>query len=252
MPSPDDAPPLSPAREAELRELAERIGHEFKSLTTLDRALCHSSTGNERPDSYERLEFLGDAILGFLVAEELFNRQPEIPEGELTDRRAHIVSRKPLARIADTLQLTSYLIGGRGLREQDRRSDRIRADLVEALIAAVYLDSGIRAARKFVKRHVLPQEKEQAPGPAPRDPKSRLLHHAQVSEMGQPSYKLVRSWGPDHERQFEVAVMLQGEQRATGRGRTKQQAEKEAAARALEALLAEQSEAGEQEPGESA
>lgn len=225
---------LTPARARQLEELAQALGHSFKSLALLDQALCHASTSNQGRSSYERLEFLGDAILGFLVAETLFAQKPEIPEGELTDRRAQIVSRRPLALVADRLKLTSHLIGGRGLRDKDRQSDRIRADLVEAVLAAVYLDGGVRAARKFVKQHVLGHLEVAEGGQTPRDPKSRLLHYAQVHVMGQPRYELLRAWGPDHERHFEVGVLIQDEQLATGSGRTKQDAEKQAASRALD------------------
>lgn len=223
-------------RRRQLAELAERLGHQFRDLTMLDQALCHASTGNQGRENYERLEFLGDAILGFLVADHLFSRKPEIPEGELTDRRAQIVSRKPLSLIADNLGLAKYLIVGRGLREQDHHSRRIRADLVEAVVAAIYLDGGVRAARKFVRRHVLLELAEVTAGPSKRDPKSRLLHYAQVNVMGQPTYELLRAWGPDHERHFEIGVRLQGKQIAVGEGRTKQDAEKAAAACALEEL----------------
>jgi len=233
------------ARLRELRELAQRLGHDFEDLALLDQALCHSSTGNLGRKSYERLEFFGDSILGFLVAEELYSYQPEIPEGELTDRRAQVVSRLPLALVADRLGLSSHLIGGRGLREQDRQSPRLRADLVEAVLAAIYLDGGLEAARDFVIRHAL-SDCEPPRGPVPRDPKSRLLHYAQVNAIGQPSYRLVRTWGPDHERNFEVAVVISAEEIAKGSGRTKQDAEKQAAARALERFQREA--AGDGEP----
>jgi ribonuclease-3 len=239
---------LHPAREQELLALAERLGHRFADLGLLERALCHSSTGNEGRVSYERLEFLGDAILGFLVADVLFHTKPEIPEGELTDRRAQIVSRQPLARVGEALELSRYLIGGRGLRDQDRRSRRILADLVESVVAAIYLDGGVRAARAFLKRHVLPHAGTGTSGPALRDPKSRLLHYAQVRDMGQPRYELEDAWGPDHAREFQVAVYLQGTRIATGSGRTKQAAEKRAAAQALEQLQSEAAPAAEEQP----
>ncbi len=234
--SSSQAESLHPARAQELGQLAGRLGHAFADLFRLERALCHSSTGNERRANYERLEFLGDAILGFLIADELFHHTPEIPEGELTDRRAQIVSRPPLARVGAALDLGSFLVGGRGLREQDRRSHRILADLVEAVCAAIYLDGGLRAARRFVRRHVMPQLEAAGGEPMPRDPKSQLLHFAQVHEMGQPRYALEQTWGPDHEREFEVSVWIGEERIATGRGRTKQAAEKQAAEGALDCL----------------
>jgi ribonuclease-3 len=231
---------LHPARAAELAALARRLGHRFKDLRLLDRALCHSSTGNQRRDNYERVEFLGDAVLGFVVADHVFRREPEIPVGELTDHRARIVSRPPLARIAEDLGLGALLVGGRGLREQDRSSKRILADLTEAVLGAIYLDGGVRAARKFVRAHILSRiPPEAASRKADRDPKSRLLHFAQVSQRGQPTYRVLDARGPDHERIFHVTVELQGEMLGTGQGPTKQAAEMMAARAALEQLQRE-------------
>jgi ribonuclease-3 len=154
-PADDSAGSLEPSRASELAVLAARIGHEFRDVAHLQRALCHASTGNEKKVNYERLEFLGDAILNFLVAEQLFRHRPEIPVGELTELRARLVARQPLALVAVELQLGAALEGGRGLREQDRSSPRILADLVEAVLGAVYVDGGIDAATLFVQRWIL-------------------------------------------------------------------------------------------------
>ena len=224
----------SDARRRSLEQLAERIGHRFRDYGMLERALVHASTGNQQRENYERLEFLGDAVLGFLVAEALHAQKPEIPEGELTDRRARMVSRQPLAAIAEQLGLAAYLEVGRGLREQELQSARILADVVEAVLAAVYLDGGIRAARRFVRRHVLSHELDAAP--VGRDPKSRLLHWAQSRAMGQPVYRVQDMHGPAHERTFTVCVLLQDQLVATGVGRSKQKAEKQAAELALRAI----------------
>ncbi len=231
------------ARGRELQQLASRLGHRFADIALLERALCHSSTGNEGRDNYERLEFLGDAILGFLVADSLFHTTPEIPEGALTDRRARIVSRAPLAAVANSLQLGRYLVGGRGLQERDRQSPRILADLVEAVVAAIYIDGGIEPARRFVRRHVLAADND-LPRPTERDAKSRLLHFAQIHEMGQPRYELDDAWGPDHDLRFRVTVIVGEERVADGSGRTKQAAEKQAAARALQLLQQRRRESG--------
>lgn len=247
MPAPDKKLPA--ARRGQLTDLAQRLGHQFSDLSLLDQALCHASTGNDGRESYERLEFLGDAVLGFLVADHVFAKLPEIPEGELTDQRAQIVSRKPLSRICEKLELDRYLVVGRGLREQDRQSLRIRADLVEAVLAAIYLDGGVRAAREFVGQHVLAEFRDAGHSTNERDAKSRLLHYAQVHVMGQPSYELQRAWGPDHERLFEVAVVLKGEHIASGEGRTKQDAEKQAAAGALDYFRHQAELAGEPDAG---
>ncbi|MCC6672832.1 MAG: ribonuclease III [Planctomycetes bacterium] len=233
--SPDDDP-----RHSELAALALRIGHRFQDPSLLDRALCHASLANDGRPSYERLEFLGDAILNFLVAEHLFRRTPEIPEGQLTDRRSRIVSRDPLAAVEADLGLASHLDVGRGLRDDERGSSRIRADLVEAVLGAVYLDGGIRAARKFVRKHVLARVKaDPDPTAHQRDSKGRLLHHCQVHRLGQPTYRIVHEEGPAHRRTFTVEVALGERTLGTGTGRTRRAAEFEAAAECLQRLHAE-------------
>ncbi|MGA1608651.1 MAG: ribonuclease III [Planctomycetota bacterium] len=232
---PTEPEPRRPA----LRELATRLGHEFRDPTLLERALVHSSMGNAGKASYERLEFLGDAILGFIVAEHLFRLQPEIPEGELTDRRARIVSREPLAEVGRTLRLQDAVEVGRGIRSEELQNARLLADLVEAVLGAIYLDGGIRAARRFVKAHVLDRIPETTiTASKPRDPKSQLLHYAQARGLGQPSYALREATGPDHARTFTVAVHLAGEDLGEGSDRTKRAAEMAAAEAALEALRA--------------
>ncbi len=237
----DDAR-LTEARLSELRAVAERVGHRFEDLGPLQRALCHASTGNDRhkPENYERLEFLGDAILTFLVGEELFRHTPEVPVGELTELRARLVAREPLARIADALGLSAALEGGRGLRAQDRASRRIQADLVEAVLAAIYLDGGIDAARRFVTTWILPglAEAQRLPTPT-RDAKSRISHLAQTLGLGQPTYEIVAETGPPHAPEFEVACRVGGRELGRGIGRTRQAAEKLAASAALEVLRAE-------------
>lgn len=234
---PSERSELHPARRRELKKLATRLGHKFKDLHLLERALCHSSTGNEGKDNYERLEFLGDAVLGFMVAEKLYHRTPEIPVGELTNHRARMVSRPPLATVATAFGLGELLVGGRGLREQDRQSRRILADLTESILGAIFLDGGIRAARKFVRAHILNRvDLEATTSKATRDPKSRLLHKAQTAQLGQPVYRILRTHGPDHQQTFEVAVEIAGERVAVGHGRTKQLAEMMAAEHAIEKL----------------
>ena len=224
-------------RRRALRQLARRLGHCFVDLDLLDRALTHSSTGNDGKRSYERLEFLGDAVLGFLIADLLFRHRAEVEEGQLTDRRARIVSKEPLAELATALGLIEYLEVGRGIREQDRCSPRIRADLVEAVLGAIYLDGGVRAARKFVRTQVWSRHRDTNQAEPPqRDAKSRLLHHVQTLGLEPPLYEVVSMSGPAHQRTFVVAVRVAGELRAEGNGTNKQAAEKAAAARALEGM----------------
>ncbi len=226
------------ARETGLRKVAKVVGHEFASLDNLDRALCHASTGNDGKSNYERLEFLGDAILGFLVADGLYEMEPEIAEGRLTEIRATLVARKPLAEVARTMELVRYLEVGRGIKETDLESDRILADLTEAVLAAVYLDGGIHAARDFVDRHILSRlDMDQVNEQGVRDPKTRLLHFTQKNQLGQPDYEVVRIKGHQHEQEFQVQVEIDGGVRAEGKGTSKRDAEKLAAARALRILI---------------
>ena len=217
-----------------LVELAVRLGHEFDDLDLLDRALTHASMGNEGKKSYERLEFLGDAFLNFAVADVLFRADTEIAEGQLTETRARIVSRKPLAAAAQRLDLVTHLLSGKGLREGERHGERILADLVEAVLGAILIDGGVTAARAFVRRHLLPKGVVADEQTDTKDSKTALLHWCQHRQLGQPCYQLVETTGKQHEQQFVVRALLADGRHAAGRDRTKRAAEKKAA----EALLA--------------
>lgn len=239
MPNRADDDAILAARTQELAALATRIGYTFRRSQLLERALCHASMGNEKKGNYERLEFLGDAILNFLVAEYLFHRRPDVPVGQLTELRARLVARQPLADVGRALALGTALEGGRGLRDQDRASPRILADLAEAVLAAIYLDGGLPAAAAFVERWILPSliEVERHPTP-PRDAKSRILHYAQTRGLGQPTYEVLSEQGPPHDRTFEVGCLVGGRLIARASGKTRQEAEKIAAAASLETLSA--------------
>jgi ribonuclease-3 len=234
MPSTDE--PALRARERALRALAHELGHEFADVGLLDQALTHASMGNEGKSSYERLEFLGDAFLNFAVADVLYRADGEIAEGELTETRARIVSRKPLAAAARRLGLAAHLVSGKGLRDAERHGERILADLVEAVLGAVLIDGGVVAARAFVRRHLLPKQ-ALGGGPEPeKDAKTALLHHCQHHQLGQPRYELVETIGAQHEQEFVVRAKLLDGRGAVGRARTKRAAEKLAAAQLLETL----------------
>ena len=230
-------PDPAAARKRALRQVQKQIGHQFKDADLLDRALSHSSLGNVGLPNYERLEFLGDAILGFLVAEHLYRRKPENPVGDLTERRAALVSRRPLAKVAETLQLSDYLTVGKGLPQDARHSDRILADLVEAVLAAVYLDGGLNAARRFVKHHILAPFQDQILSFRPRiDAKTRLNQLAQAENLGTPEYEVVSASGPDHSPRFRVAVTVGDVTAESAAAKSKLGAEQNAAARALQML----------------
>ena len=229
-PDPDDP------RTRLLLELAERIGHDFARPDLLAEALVHPSMGNERPESYERLEFLGDAVLGFLVSGHLFHRWPDVPEGDLTRMRSAIVSKEPLAAAARTLDLLRYVQVGRGLSSAELQSERILANLFESVLAAIYIDGGVRPARRFVRTHLLAERDDPPPRETPRDPKTMLLHLAQGAGLGQPTYRVEGESGPDHQRVFAIVVELNGEALGRGEGRSKREGERAAATAAMSAV----------------
>lgn len=227
------------ARRRLLRALQQDLGYEFDDLSILDRALTHASTGNEGKPNYERLEFLGDSFLNFAVADALFQREPEIPEGRLTETRATLVSRRPLAAVARKLNLVSHLDVGKGLRESELRSERILADLVEAVLGAIYLDGGVRPARSFVRRFILGNPEGMELAASGVDSKTALLHFCQHHKLGQPKYELIETLGLQHEQNFRVQARLEDGRAGEGEGTNKRAAEKVAAARLLAVLRAE-------------
>lgn len=223
-----------PRREKRLREVCDRIGYQFKDIRLLNLALSHSSLGNEGLPNYERLEFLGDAVLGVLVAEGLYRQQPEIAVGELTSRRSLMVSRSPLASIADDLKLGHYIQVGRGLNEGALQSPRIMADLVEAVLGAIYIDGGVEEARKFVEQFVLERfEGIQTCSKTLTDPKTRLNQWAQSHGLSKPLYEIIESYGPDHDPTFKVSVTISDIVCKSDAVKNKQTGEQAAASRAF-------------------
>jgi len=229
-------------------DAARLIGHEFDRPELLVEALTHPSAlakpgkGRRRgrrgaaPPNYERLEFLGDRVLGLVVADLLWRRFPDEPEGHLTRRLTQLVRREALARVAGEMGLRRHLrLSPAEAASGAARNPGILADVVEAVIAAIYLDGGLSAAFAFVERHwmLLIAEMETAP---PRDPKTTLQEWAQGRGLGLPDYRLVESSGPDHARQFTVAVAVKGQDEASATGRSKRAAETGAAAALLERL----------------
>jgi ribonuclease-3 len=218
--------------------LSRRLGLSFSDLSLLTRALTHRSYVNENPDSLEdneRLEFLGDAVLDFIVGAWVYHRFPEMPEGDLTKIRSAIVRNDQLATFARRLDLGRALLLGRGEHASggaDR--DGLLGSTFEALIGALYLDSGIGAVDAFVRPLL-----EDAKGfilDEIQDPKSRLQEWAQAEKLGTPQYVTVGSSGPDHAKMFEVEVRIRGLIYGRGQGSSKQIAARIAAQTALEAL----------------
>ena len=224
-----------------MQPLEETLGYTFRDPALLDNALTHRSYANENrskgSQSNERLEFLGDSVLGMVTADYLYRTHPDLPEGDLTRTRAALVCEESLVEVARAWDLGKYLKLGRGESAGGGRSrPSIQADAVEAVLAAVYLDGGIGSARKIIQRYILDAEAERSKN---RDYKTALQELVQ-RESGQVlQYHLVGSSGPDHAKVFSVEVTLNGAAVGQGRGHSKKEAEQNAARAAIEALSRE-------------
>ena len=225
-----------------IKDLETAIGYQFKSITLLQNALSHSSYANERwhdsLKSNERLEFLGDSILGMVTAEYLYRNFPQRPEGELTRMRAEMVCERALSAVAERIDLGSHLLLGHGEEAGGGRNrDSILADAVESVIAACFLDGGMDAARNFITTFVLTEVPVQKLRNA--DYKTALQELVQQKKNQTLTYVLVGESGPDHDKQFQVEVKLNGRVVGTGMGKSKKRAEQMAAQTAIEALFPE-------------
>lgn len=208
------------------------LPHDFTDESLLAEALTHASTG-ETPNN-ERLEFLGDAVLDLLVAEELFRRDPAQAEGELTERKSAVVSRRALAEAAKNLRLGYVARFGPGVHDRQALPRSVHANLYEAVIGAVYLDAGLEAARSFMLatlRHIL--ERAEAAVESERNPKQALQQLCQAIDGSPPSYRLVEERGQSHTRAFKVAAEHAGTTFPSAWGRTRKEAERWAAHEAL-------------------
>ena len=224
-----------------MQKLEKKLNYTFRNPALLSEALTHSSYANEHRsghlNSNERLEFLGDSVLGFVTAEVLFSRHPDAPEGDLTRTRAALVCEQSLYEVARKLELGQYLKLGRG-EEAGGGRERISilADATEAVFAAVYLDGGIAAASDLIHRVLLSAEREEVIEVRRRDYKTALQELIQRTPGHTISYKLVEETGPDHCRVFVVEVSVDEKVAGRGEGRSKKGAEQAAAKAALEML----------------
>ena len=221
-------------------KLEEKIGYTFKNRQLLVTALTHSSYSNERHSadicSYERLEFLGDSILGLVTAEFLYAHEPKLPEGRMTKLRAELVCEANLHKTALSLGLGKYMRLGKGEEHTGgRERPSILADMVESIIAAIYLDSGMDDARAFIMEMVLKDAEISDTHPS-ADYKTRLQELVQRSSTQRISYRLAEESGPDHNKSFTFEVLINDVVSGRGTGRTKKEAEQMAACRALEML----------------
>lgn len=222
-------------RVARLEPLEKALGWRFSDRSLLEEALTHASAATPARQSNERLEFLGDRVLGLLTAEALIARFPGEAEGALAPRLNALVRRESLAEIAETLDLGAYLRLARSEAQTGgRKKTALLADAMEAVIAAVYLDGGLDAARAVYEPHWGPRLDQQVD--APIDAKTALQEWAQARGLQPPSYSLVERQGPDHAPSFTVAAELENGLRATGAGAAKRAAEQAAAAALLETV----------------
>jgi ribonuclease-3 len=225
---------------SELQDLQELLGHNFTNLDLLRQAMVHRSYLNENPSfplgHNERLEYLGDAVLELVVSDFLYRHYPN-QEGDLTNWRASLVNAKSLSGIAQTMDMDRWLMLSRG-EAKDKLSkarQNIHANAIEALIGAMYLDGGIAPAQRFIEQRILSSLPGILANESYVDPKSKFQEMSQEVFGITPNYKVLREWGPDHDKHFEVAVYLNDEEVAAGQGASKQEAQVAAAAAGLKA-----------------
>lgn len=224
-------------------ELEKALGYRFRRVELLERALTHRSYANERglPEHNERLELLGDAVLGLVATEWLYRYHPELPEGDLSKRKSYLVSAPALAGFASRLGLGRALRLGVGEeRSGGRDKPSLLADALEAVLAAVYLDGGLAPVRRIVAPF-LEGVVEERPRVLESDAKTRLQEELQARGWDLPEYCTVQEEGPDHAKRFTVECRVRERSAGRGEGRSKKVAEQRAAAEALEALLAAES-----------
>ncbi len=225
----------SSSREAEILEACQSaIGYQFRQPDLLRASLTHTSGANTRLGSNERLEFLGDAVLGLITCEQLYLRFPDYQEGDLTKIKSVVVSRRTCARFSKQLNMGAFLFLGKGMNVAPSAVPAsLLADVYESLVAAIYLDGGLEAARTFILRHLGPEIEEVAEGAHGGNFKSVLQQVAQREFNATPQYVMLDEKGPDHSKCFKIAAMIGRHTYAGAWGRNKKEAEQRAAMNAL-------------------
>ena len=222
-----------------LEKLQQRIGYTFANEGLLLSALTHASGAEHRLASNERMEFLGDAILGAVVCEILYHQYPEYLEGDLTRIKSIVVSRLTCAKISEALGMQEFLILGKGMTTHPSVPSSLLADVFESLVAAIYLDGGDAAARKFITDSIGPEIELAAEGETGNNYKSLLQQLAQREHGTTPTYQLLDEKGPDHSKCFKMAAQVGGNRYQPAWGRNKKEAEQRAARNALSELNGE-------------
>lgn len=225
---------LTTTREAEiLEECQTAIGYRFQSMELLRAALTHTSGADTRQDSNERLEFLGDSVLGLVCCGQLYLRFPEYQEGDLTKIKSAVVSRHTCARISRLLNLGDYLFMGKGMHYQDAIPSNLLADVYESLVGAMYLDGGLEPAKEFILRYLNPEIEQVAEAAHAGNYKSLLQQVAQKEFNATPAYHLLDEKGPDHSKCFKISAVIGRYHYPAAWGRTKKEAEQKAAMNGL-------------------
>lgn len=228
---------VSSKAEAEiLEECQETIGYRFRQPELLRASLTHSSGATTRLASNERMEFLGDAVIGLVVVEQLYLRFPDYEEGDLTKIKSVVVSRRTCARMSKDLGLGDFLFLGRGMHINGLVPTNILADVFESLVAAIYLDAGMEAAKPFILKQLGPEIEEVAEGAQGGNFKSVLQQISQREFNATPQYVLLDEKGPDHSKCFKMVAQVAGKRYQAAWGRNKKEAEQRAACNALSEL----------------
>jgi len=221
----------------ELRQRAEEVlGYTFKNPNLLKEALTHASIADNRLDSNERMEFLGDAVLDLIVCEALYHKFPQYQEGDLTKVKSAVVSRRTCAEVANETGLTDLLIIGKGISSRNSMPSSLAAAVYESIVAAVYLDGGFEVVKDYVLRTMTPKLEEISSNAHQQNFKALLQQHAQKVIGATPMYELLDEKGPDHSKCFEICVCIEGRRFTSAWGPNKKMAEQKAALLALEDL----------------
>lgn len=232
---------LDGERRRELSLFQKQAFLHFKHLEMLNLALTHRSFANEqehRVENNEKLEFLGDSVLGMVVSDYLFTRLPDKAEGDLARIKSFVVSEESLSRIARDIRVDNYILIGRGEEYSGGRTKKaILADAMEAVIGAHYLDMGIKESRKFILRYLIPEIERVLENRHKKDYKTLLQEYVQKKHKTYPRYRMVQKTGPDHDRTFWVEVTVNQKNYGPGSGKNKKEAEQDAAGLAYKALM---------------
>jgi ribonuclease-3 len=234
-----DSPQIPPEVAVQVQNCESRIGYVFKDKRYLVAALTHASGAQHRLASNERLEFLGDAILGGIVCEMLYHQFPISLEGDLTRIKSIVVSRQTCAKLSESLGLESCLIVGKGMATSRPVPRSLLADMFESLVAAIYLDGGAPVIRDFVRRLIQPEIDSAASGRTDENYKSMLQQMVQRDHGEPPTYLVLQERGPDHDKFFRVAARIDGREFTPAWGQNKKEAEQRAACNAIAELAGE-------------